>query len=236
MTECRIRILQITQSDPARQEFAFDGFLTLGEAMGAGNLVAGLGIALVVAADRMARHDAALRPPGLGVSHFRGVAGDGCENGPGLRIVFLLAIEAGESIFHANRFAHRGLQGRVFLVGAGLAAQQFLRHGGSFLIFAGQAFGGTDGAVGFLRINQPPHALLVVVGTQQIAEFSGHGLFQRRIDPGIVPDTQHVLACRVAVTIGDQRAGQRQRAFRRHRLAFRKVIEDQLGRFGIHIK
>ena len=204
--------------------------------MGAGNLITCFCTALVAEAYGMARHDPALRPPGLGVSHFRGVAGDGCENGPGLRIAFLLAIEAGESIFHANRFAHRGGQGRVFLVGAGLAAQQFLRHGGSFLIFAGQAFGGTDGAVGFLRINQPPHALLVVVGTQQLAEFSGHGLFQRRIDPGIVPDILHMPARRVAVAAGDQRAGQRQRAFRRHRLELRKVIENQLRRFSIHIE
>ena len=109
MLERGIGILQVAQRDPAGEELAFDGLLALGEAMGAGDLVGGLARRLVVIdADRAARHDAALDPPGFGIAHLGGLARHLEQDGARLRLVLVLPVVARERIFHAERLAHGG--------------------------------------------------------------------------------------------------------------------------------
>jgi 16S rRNA (adenine1518-N6/adenine1519-N6)-dimethyltransferase len=92
-----------------------------------------------------------------------------------------------------------------------------------------KALGGADRRVGFLRIDQAPHAALVVVGGQQIAELCGNLLLQLRAGVRVGPHLLDLGARPGRVAGGEKGAGQRQRAFVGDRLALGEMREDEFG-------
>jgi hypothetical protein len=112
--------------------------------MGLGNLIGSLLGFLMANTNRMACNDAALDPPGIGVSS---ITRNGRKNSPSLGIAFQFPQIADHGIFHAQLFAHCSGQTAILLVSTGNAPQQPLRDLGGILIVTTQTPGIADGRI-----------------------------------------------------------------------------------------